>query len=413
MTADQRTAITYRLEYRRAAFSGIFETAGSTFLLLIAVSWFHAGANAKGLVAAGGSLGLMAAPLVLSAVEALRWPAARGASALVGFAGFWMLVMAAAPDAVVYVAGATITGACVAAAVPLITQIYQDNFPAEFRGRIFSRVFMVHIAVAAVFSHLAGQFLARDLAGWRGLLLVFAGALAGSSLCLRRMPSEPLPISKSRHPLRALRHVRDDALFRRILISWMVMGFGNLVASPLRIEYLANPAHGLILQADTIALVTGVVPNLARLALAPVWGKVFDRVSFFSMRAALNFGLALSIVAFFTSTTLPGLMASAIVYGISLAGGDVAWNLWVTKIAPSERVADYMSVHTLFTGMRGVAAPLLAFHAIAHLSLPAIGWLCAGLILLANALLVPEILAARRELLAPSPAAAAVDETPR
>ncbi|NDF01570.1 MAG: hypothetical protein EB034_25395, partial [Verrucomicrobia bacterium] len=46
----------------------------------------------------------------------------------------------------------------------------------------------------------------------------------------------------------------------------------------------------------------------------------------------------------------------AVIFGVSNAGGDVAWSLWVTKFAPPERVADYMSVHTFFTGVRGVAA---------------------------------------------------------
>ena len=45
---------------------------------------------------------------------------------------------------------------------------------------------------------------------------------------------------------------------------------------------------------------------------------------------------------------------------ISGAGADVAWSLWVTKFAPPERVADYMSVHTFFTGVRGFLAPVTA-----------------------------------------------------
>ena len=64
-----RTAQTYRYERWRAISSGIIETAGSTFLLLIAVRWFHAGAFAKALVAGGGSFGLMLGPWLVAQVD--------------------------------------------------------------------------------------------------------------------------------------------------------------------------------------------------------------------------------------------------------------------------------------------------------------------------------------------------------
>jgi hypothetical protein len=65
--------------------------------------------------------------------------------------------------------------------------------------------------------------------------------------------------------------------------------------------------------------------------------------------------------------------------------------LWVTKLAPAARVADYMSVHVFFTGLRGVVAPVVAFHLAGVYSLPTLGVLSAVLILLASVLLIPEI----------------------
>ena len=85
-----------------------------------------------------------------------------------------------------------------------------------------------------------------------------------------------------------------------------------------------------------------------------------------------------------------------VIYGVSAAGGDVAWSLWVTKFAPPERVADYMSVHTFLTGVRGVLAPVLAFSVVAHVSLVTLAIVSAGLIVLASLMLVPEIKFGRR-----------------
>ena len=47
----------------------------------------------------------------------------------------------------------------------------------------------------------------------------------------------------------------------------------------------------------------------------------------------LNLGFALGILTFFASHDLKGLIFAAVVFGISNAGGDVAWSLWVTNRA--------------------------------------------------------------------------------
>jgi predicted MFS family arabinose efflux permease len=277
---------------------------------------------------------------------------------------------------------------------PLLTQIYQDNYPAASRGRFFSRTMVIRIASAVGCSAAVGSVLARDLGYFRAVLILFAAALAFSSWCLNRVPSAALHASGGGHPFRALRHVRHDAVFRITLAAWMLMGFGNLMMLPLRIEYLANPAYALGLSADTIAFLTGVVPNVARLVMSPVWGWLFDRANFFVLRITLNLGFAIGVAAFFTSDTMTGFMIAAVVHGISAAGGDLAWSLWVTKIAPPERVAEYMSVHTFFTGVRGLLAPMLGFALVAHWSLSAMGFVAAAMILAASLLLVPE---ARRQ----------------
>ena len=396
MTEASRTALTYRYERWRALASGMLEAAGGTFLLLIAVRWFHAGAIAKALIAGGGSFGLLLGPWLVAHVETAGWPVAKAASrvAVVGAIGF--VIMALVPVLPVFVIGAMVTMAASSAAVPLMTQIYQENYPGRERGKLFSRTFMIRIATAAVFSELAGRFLSSNLDFFRWLLVVFAGAFALAAFCLARVPSRALTASGGTHPFRALRFVRSDALFRRTLVMWMLMGFANLMIIPLRVEYLANPRHGVTwngaaLTVAQIALLVGVIPNLARLVMSPVWGWLFDRMNFFVLRIVLNLGFALGMLSFFGGNHLAWLVTGAIIYGISNAGGDVAWSLWVTKFAPPERVADYMSVHTFFTGLRGVIAPVVAFQLVAHWSVASISWLGAGLIVVATLLLIPEI----------------------
>ena len=129
------------------------------------------------------------------------------------------------------------------------------------------------------------------------------------------------------------------------------------------------------------------------LALTWRWGWLFDRMNFFALRITLNLGFAIGILAFFTSSDRTGLVLGAIVFGISNAGGDVAWSLWVTKFAPPGRVADYMSVHTFFTGIRGVLAPVAAFYLVTRLGLTPglLAGFCSALIVGATLILVPEL----------------------
>ncbi len=387
---SSRTSLTFRYEALRAVSSGIIETASSTFLLIIAVRWFEAGAFAKGCVAAGSGLGYLLGPAVVSIVGRLRLRATTAAARLAATGGIAMAVAAAVPVLPVFTLASLIGMATAGALIPLLTQVYQDNYPPDSRGRLFSRTVMIRIVAAATFSLAAGSLLAVDIQRFRLLLVVFALALLFAAWCLARIPSVPLAATGSGNPFRMFYSVRDDRVFRATLISWMFMGFANLMMLPLRVEYLANPKYGLVLRPDMIAVLTGVVPNLARLVMSPIWGRVFDRANFFVLRMVLNLGFALGIVSFFTSNSTTGLVLAAITFGVSTAGGDVAWSLWVTKIAPPDRVAEYMSVHTFFTGLRGLVAPMLGFALVERYSMVGMGWLSAGCILVATLMLLPE-----------------------
>lgn len=387
--------ITFRFEKWRAVAGGIIESAGSTFLLYIAVTHYSADANSKALVAAGGNFGMIFSPLIVFWVASHGWRASRVGALFCAAGGAFFAAAALVPSLPVFVAGSVLALICAAIFIPLMTQMYQDNYPEERRGRLFSRAVMIRIAVTTAFSYFAGWLLKIDIHYQSLLLWIFCAALLGSAFCLSRCPSRPLNREGHTNPFKGLMHVRDDALFRQTLISWMLMGFANLMMVQLRVEYLANQKYGKPFDANEIALLTGVIPNIARLLLSPVWGRLFDRMNFFGLRIILNIGFAIGAVAFFAGRDMPSLTLGAIVFGISNAGGDVAWSLWVTKLAPPDRVAEYMSVHTFLTGLRGVTAPFAAFYLVTTWSFSAISAVAAALIIGASLLLIPEIRTAR------------------
>ena len=398
-----RTEITYRFERLRAVASGILETAFTTFLLLIAVQWFGFGAIAKAGIAAAGALGFMLGPVVVSRVAELGWTTAQAASRLtLGAAGCFGL-LAAVNDSWLFIGGIIVATTLATSVIPLITQIYQDNYPARRRGKYFSRTAMIRITSAAVFGLVAGWTLTtgepgQKLAGYpRWLMLIFAGGFAWASFCFSRLPAQPLTGTKGTHPFRSLRFVKEDKLFRHILICWMLFGIGNLMLFPLRVEYLANAS----MYADDytlsfkptparIALILIFIPNAVKLICSPFWGSLFDRMNFFVLRVVLNFFFATSLVVFFNSESMTGLCVAAVLFGIGNSGGEVAWSLWVTKFAPAKHVADYMSVHVFFNGIRVFLSPFLGFWLIGFVSASSLSLFSAGLIIASSLALLSD-----------------------
>ena len=391
-TPQQLESTTYRIEKWRAVPMGVLETATGTFLLLIAVQAYQAGATDKAMIAAGANVGLLLTPLVVQAVERRRICISHGAAAIAVLGTAAFLMAALFPTLSVYVLAAVFGAACLSALTPLVIQVYQDNYPAAQRGHLFSRATVIRVAAAAVFAELAGRLLTTNIELFRWLLVSFAVAFALVALLLRRIPSRPLTQLESRNPMRGLRYLRDDRVFRMTMMVWMLMGFANLMMTPLRIEYLANPKYGLALTPQEIALLIAIIPAIVRLVLSPAWGWLFDRMNFFVLRITINLAFGASILVFFTGDSWAGLILGSIVFGIAVSGGDLAWSLWITKFAPPHLVADYMSVHTFFTGVRGVLAPLLAFQLIAVVSMATMGIICSILIVIASLMLVPEIL---------------------
>ncbi len=407
-----RTRLTYRYDRLRAIPQGVIESASTTFLLLIAVKAFDAGPTPKSLIAAAGNIGLLLSLWLVPMVERSGQPVMRVAAWMMAGGALAMLAAAGMPTLTMLVLTTVLAVGAANAIIPLLTAVYQDNYAPRERGRYVSRTFVIRVAAAAGFAELAGRVLTADIALFRWLLVAFAAAFAGAAYCLARIPSQalhnasPTTAQTKDNPTKlgiasrgvlllsafdSLKILRTDRTLRWTLASWMLMGFANLMMWPLRVEFLANPKYGLVLDPQQIALYTVMIPSMARLALTPLWGRLFDRMNFFLLRIILNVGFALGIASFFTGVSAFGLIAGAVIFGAANAGGEIAWSLWVTKFAPEDRVAEYMSVHTFFTGVRGIAAPILAFQLTQALDIGSIALICAALILLASLILVPEI----------------------
>jgi hypothetical protein len=405
--AETRKRRTFQLELRRGVSAGILETAANTFLLLIAVKFFQSGANEKALLVIGSPLGLLLSPLAVALTRWMGWTTAKGAAvaAWMGCAGFAVAASSAHPLG--FVIGSMAGVMSLSMGVPLLTQIYHENYPAPQRGDLFSKAVMVRVLTSAIFAWLAGWWLEGNMAQYRLLMAVFAIAAGVGAVWTSRCPSTVLSVSGSANPLHGMRHVRNDRLFRWLLISWMLMGFGNLLMLQLRVEYLASPRFGVAASPATVALVVSTIPSLTNLVFARFWGRLFDRINFFVLRIILNGLFVAAITSFFIVGGMGGFVVGGFLFGMANSGGNLAWSLWVTKIAAPEWVADYMGVHSFLTGVRGIIAPFLAFYLIEVMSMSSLSWWALASIVIGSLILVPEARTLRRkgpgEPLAPRP----------
>ncbi|MDO8363639.1 MAG: MFS transporter [Actinomycetota bacterium] len=390
-----------RVDIARALPLGVLLPLESSLLVTVALKHFDAPGWVKGVVAAANGFGLLASPLVTSLARRTGRPVMLTVAALsfIGTLGFLGAMVDTLP---LFVIGSVVGIGALNAMYPLVTVAYERNFPAHELGRRVGRGMALKVLVSAVVALGMGAYLRDDPGRWWVVLLAGAAASAALIVLHAQVPSDPLPRVPGMRTS-ALPHfglLRDDRRLRLTLTAWMLMGFGNLMLLPLRVEYLGSERYGINADAAKIAVLTVVVPSLVRLLAMPLFGWVFDRLSFFASRILVNVLFALYVAAFFTGRSDVGLMVGAVVLGVGSAGGDLMWSLWVTKFAPAGRTADYMGLHTFFTGIRAATAPILAFAIVGHVSLATVALVSAGLMVAASLVLVPEARAERNARLA-------------
>lgn len=351
----------------RAPFAGVLESGMHTLVLLIAIRVFHPDPFFKALIPASISVGLMVSPFVLSGASHFRIKATGMASVCWITSGSLMLCASFAGSFPVFLASITPSMFAFAFIPTFMIFAYANNYSASQRGQRIGVFFMVSSSAAVLFSYLAGDLLDFDLNRFRWILRGIALAAFLSAICGFFMPSPLIEAKHNDAPLQNISLAWKDRLFGGMLASWMFIGFANLMTIPLRVEFLANPRYGLNFSNTEITVLVVVIPAVFRILSVRIWGYLFDRVNLLILRSVLNGMFLVSIFMFFNSREFIPMVIAMAITGSAHGGGNIAWNLWVTKIAPPEKTAAYMSVHTATTGIRGLLSPFLGFAAISLL----------------------------------------------
>ncbi|MEM1159084.1 MAG: MFS transporter [Verrucomicrobiota bacterium] len=394
MKPDART--TYFYERWRAVGAGVVETLAATFFLLIVIEYYQADAPVQAVVAASHAVGLLLSPLLTFMARSARIPVSHLCALQILIGAMALAVYLILPSLASFVTGGIVASVVVTGSVPLLTQIYQQNYDQQQRGALFSSANGIKVMAVALFSAGAGWALRDDLTQVPLYVTALVMAMLFSAYCLWRVPSQPLAPRAGHFPYQSLGLLARNRDFRWLILVWMFMGFGNLMMVPLRTIFLVDEQFGLEYSPLRVALLTGVIPAVTMFCFTRMWGMLFDRMNFFVLRFILNLLFVVSILFYFLVAQFWALVLGSFLLGLAFSGGAIAWSLWVTKVAPPDEVADYMSVHTCMTGVRALIAPLVSVPLIQVLPLYWIVAISAGCIAISLILLGPEVVSRKQ-----------------
>ncbi|QQL45437.1 MFS transporter [Sulfuriroseicoccus oceanibius] len=395
--SQMRTQRTFTLDLLRAVPAGVLLTVVTTFAILIANQAFAAPDWAKGVLLAASPLGMLLGVSAVTFVRRSGLTVNQGGAVINAVECGGFLLAAASgwgdgpPVLWMFVLGLSVAMFCMSVSLPLVAQIYRSQYPDEKRGRLFSLAAMVRAGASIAGATVVGKFLAGDMNAYPVALVCFAVASLMVAACVLGMGKVEIQQAKRAKLLDAFRHVKDDKPFLKLLTSWMILGFGNLMAMAMFVEAVANPKYGYAYDADKVTSLTTVIPQVAFILFVYSWGRLFDRWNFYVLRAGINVVFIAGVIVYYCVGGWWGLCIGIALHGIARSGGNVAWSLWTTKFAEPDRVVDYMAVHTFATGIRGTLAPFVALAVAGQFSLATVGAISAGMMTIATLMIVPDI----------------------
>lgn len=364
----------------RGAAQGVLETGYTGLALIIAIEVFQAPNTVKSLIAAANPIGLILTPLTLGIFAWISKPAGSIARIFMIGAAIAFFIAGMTSDLNVYLIALISAGILGTQVIPLLTHIYAENYPHNQRGTYLSSSLRYSVVSAFLFSIIFGQLLDLNEGYYAIILGNLSVACVISGISIGRMPSTVIHQESNRNPLRNMSYAFTDWKFGMMLFSWMFSGLGNLMIIPLRLEYLLQPQYEIEASKLMVAWITLALPAICRFVSIKFWGRLFDSIDFMILRSILNTIQMVSIYLFFKNSNLWALGFLAALNGFAMGGGNLSWNLWVTKFSPKGLTAAYMSVHTFLTGIRGSIAPFLGFFLLTAYSSDTAGTVAAGMI---------------------------------
>ena len=232
-----------RCDIMRSLPLGIIDSLISTFGVLLLVRVFQADQWAKALVVAASPIGLLFSVVVVQLVKRSGLRVEQAICALHLCAAFGFGIVLCLPAEIwIYTLGVFIGVGCTTNTSPLMSQVYQEQFPKEKRGQLFAYGRLSRKVMSIIGVLIGGWMLKNNSENYRYIF----GALTTASVLMALIALQFAPTmlnqKKKSHLLVAFEHVKRDKAFKEMLISWMFLGVGNLLCmAPVSYTHLTLP----------------------------------------------------------------------------------------------------------------------------------------------------------------------------
>ena len=239
----------------------------------------------------------------------------------------------------------------VAAYTALMRGIYPDSERAHVMGKVRVGASVAGIAAAA----LAGVFIDTVPAQW-----VFAVAallsLPGSIAFFRIEHTSTGGFGTRRPALDIARDVWRDFRYRRLMLSFLVFGWGNLmnfaIFPIMLVDHFDAPNTfvGILSAAQSATMIFAYV----------IVGRLIDRGSSLRQTFIGTLLVLLVPIGYLIAPVYWALLPVAIIAGVAQASAELTYHTNIVQMSPPGRLADYAAAQSLLLGVRGSLAPFAA-----------------------------------------------------
>ncbi|MFP4055094.1 MAG: MFS transporter, partial [Phycisphaerae bacterium] len=241
------------------------------------------------------------------------------------------------------------------------------NYPDAVRGRIYSRFHMTNLALLLVSVQLASG--ALDLWPWAYRVLY---PLAGVSMAVSAWLFSRIRVRRERNMLRD-HHARNESLpiFAGFKLFYRDKRYGRFMIIQMvsgSMVLMINSVWPIVFKSDLgysyskASLAQTLVPFTVALCMAPVFGRMFDRIGISMYRAAgaaLWAGGRLVLFAGLVYGSFGLILLGFGVQGLGRSIGGFAFGIAHTRFAPPGESQTYMGLHMTLQGLRGITMPFL------------------------------------------------------
>jgi hypothetical protein len=376
----------------RAVIIGIFFVFEISIGMLLANRVFGVGYLAKSMLRLGEGAGYFLSPILVNVSKRNGWKVTTPPSFLYYVSGTLLLLTVIFDHPYLYVLSVLTAITTGYSSVPFIAQLYRTNLPKDQIGQLGAKIQMFRVFSVIIFGIILSQILSMDIAWYRWILLFFALAAFLAGWAIQSCPAE-IEKEECQSIWAGLKHFKQDKAFFWLVLCWMFHTFSYHVSTALIMEYFSNPQYGLLLTPFKMTLFLAIIPFGVMVFTTMFVGRLFDKINFLWIQLLTETTMIMGTLCFLFGPNDLWRVIGSFLIGMEECIYFLTFGLWVTKLAPPNKVSEYSSINGLLCSLGVLVAPILTFQLLEHgMSIATGGFLYVIINLLAIACLGPAAL---------------------